>query len=671
MPISALITGLMLIAGPPSGASDWPLVIESTQGTITIYQPQIDAYRGDTMSARAALSVSAIGSAEPVFGALWLDCRVLTERPARTVRIIGAKVSQIRFPEGNTEDTGLISAAIEEQIPGLNLTFSLEGILESLDTSRKENENEKDLEVAPPRIITRDHPAVLVLLDGEPVFVDVEGTSLRRVANTPYFIVQSTINGELFLKGGESWFSAREISGPWEVTGDPPADATRLAQRSESDARAGDGAPAAEFAPGSGKRPEIIVSTVPAELVATDGPVQFSPLKGTGLLYASNTPSKLFLLIASQDYYLLISGRWYTARTPGGPWSYIASERLPEDFRHIPPGSERDDVLASVAGTVPAREAILDAQVPQTAEVDRKQASTQVQYDGEPQFEPIGSSGMSYASNASTAVIRVGGRFYDCDRGVWFEGATPNGPWEVAVTVPPVIYTIPPRYPVYYVRYVRVYSYTPEVAFVGYTAGYTGCYVYNGTVVYGTGYYYRPWFRRYYYPRPWTWGFGIHYNPWTGWSMGYGGGWWRPRGWFAYNNWGVVREGWWGPVGYRPLYRPYAGPVYREGFRPVSRPLLPARAGRGAAPGGSRSAGPIRTTSMYDRWTTGVSRPVSGERPRQAVDMARPQGRPAQGLRGAPRVRQGRGARVEGIGKPARGRPAQKGVKREKERERR
>ena len=255
MPLSALITGLILIAGPPSGASDWPRVIESTQGTITIYQPQIDAYRGDTMSVQAALSFSAIGSAEPVFGALWLDCRVLTDRPSKTVRILGANVRQIRFPEGKEEDTGQISAAIEEQIPGLNLTFSLDGILESLDTSRKEKENEKDLEVAPPRIITRDHPAVLVLLDGEPVFVDVEGTSLRRVANTPYFIVQSTVNGELFLKGGDSWFSAREITGPWEVTQEPPAEATRLARTSESDARAGDGPPANESAPGSGKRP--------------------------------------------------------------------------------------------------------------------------------------------------------------------------------------------------------------------------------------------------------------------------------------------------------------------------------------------------------------------------------------------------------------------------------
>ena len=66
-------------------------------------------------------------------------------------------------------------------------------------------------------------------------------------------------------------------------------------------------------------------------------------------------------------------------------------------------------------------------------------------------------------------------------------------PGEYPSPIPPVIYTIPPRCPIYYVKYVRVYGYTPTVAYVGYTAGYTGCYVYNHTVVYGTGYAYRPW----------------------------------------------------------------------------------------------------------------------------------------------------------------------------------
>jgi hypothetical protein len=652
-----LSAALILFPARAVLASDWPCQIESPQGMITLYQPQIDTYRENSMSARAALSVTPTGATEPVFGAVWLDCRVATDGPRKTVRLMDVKVSEIKFPEGKAEETGAITSAIEEKMPALDITFSLDEVRGALDAAQKEKETAGQIEVTPPRIIVKDHPAVLVLLDGEPVFIDAEGTSLRRVANTPFFLVQETGSADLYLKGGDIWYRAREIAGPWTVTENPPHEALDLAAKSETEAQAGEDSGSAVAATGTGKIPEIVVSTVPAELVATDGPVQFSPIKGTGLLYAANTSSKLFLSIASQDYYILVSGRWYDARSLNGPWSFVASDRLPGDFARIPPGSERDDVLASVAGTVPAKEAVLDAQIPQTAAVDRTQATSQVQYDGEPQFEPIENTDMGYAVNASTAVIRVRGLFYDCDRGVWFVGPTPSGPWAVCDAVPPAIYTIPPRYPVYYTRYVRVYSYTPDVVYVGYTPGYTGSYVYGGTVIYGTGYYYRPWYRHYYYPRPWTWGFGFHYNPWTGWSLGYSTGWWRPRGWFAYNNWGRVREGWWGPVGYRPMYRAYAGPVYREGYRPVYRPMLPDRGVRGPGTGGARFTGAVRTPTMYDRWSAGVTRPTAGERPRQAVDMARPEARPAPatGPRGAGRqgVRRAQGG-------PPRGNPANK-----------
>jgi len=43
---------------------------------------------------------------------------------------------------------------------------------------------------------------------------------------------------------------------------------------------------------------------------------------------------------------------------------------------------------------------------------------------------------------------------------------------------------------------------------------------YYGVPVYGTGWYYPPYWGGYYYPRPPTWGFHVGYNPWTGWNFG-------------------------------------------------------------------------------------------------------------------------------------------------------
>jgi hypothetical protein len=122
---------------------------------------------------------------------------------------------------------------------------------------------------------------------------------------------------------------------------------------------------------------------------------------------------------------------------------------------------------------------------------------------------------------------------------------------------------------------------------VGYLPGYLGCYPYYGTVVYGTGYRYRPWHgRRHYYPRPFTWGFHPRYNPWLSrWSFGYsfGSGFlrtgvrWRSGPTLEHPH-GPPR--WFGPGGYRrPLLstdltllrsrRPSSSPV-----RPVDTPPM-------------------------------------------------------------------------------------------------
>ena len=38
-------------------ADDWPREVLSSEGTITMYQPQIESYSGDSLKARAAVSI--------------------------------------------------------------------------------------------------------------------------------------------------------------------------------------------------------------------------------------------------------------------------------------------------------------------------------------------------------------------------------------------------------------------------------------------------------------------------------------------------------------------------------------------------------------------------------------------------------------------------------------
>ena len=110
-----------------------------------------------------------------------------------------------------------------------------------------------------------------------------------------------------------------------------------------------------------------------------------------------------------------------------------------------------------------------------------------------------------------------------CFQGVWFVAKAPTGPWEVTSAVPKDIYEIPASSPSHNVTYVTVEDDDDNDEWVTFAAvaGYTGVMVACGCAVWGTGYYYPPYYGwdggyPYYYPHYPTYGYGAYYNPWTG-----------------------------------------------------------------------------------------------------------------------------------------------------------
>jgi len=307
--------------------------------------------------------------------------------------------------------------------------------------------------------------------------------------------------------------------------------------------------------------PAVVVRTKPAEIIQTDGEPKLEPVKGTSLLYVKNSEDAIIMDINTQQYYVLIAGRWYTTKSlEGGPWSYVPGDQLPKDFPNIPPESDLADVRPSIPNTLEAKEAVLENSIPQTAQVDRKTAKLDVTYDGEPKFESITGTSMSYAVNTDKSVLLIKGRYYCCDQAIWFDASGPKGPWMVSTKVPDEVQSIPPECPLYNVKFVQIYDATEETVTTGYTPAYTGSYVYNQTVVYGTGYYYYPWYGAYYYPRPVTYGFAVHYNPWTGWGFSFG----ISYGWMSVSFGGY--GGYWGAGGYGYGYHHGYGHGYHHGY---------------------------------------------------------------------------------------------------------
>ena len=232
---------------------------------------------------------------------------------------------------------------------------------------------------------------------------------------------------------------------------------------------------------------------MPAELILLDGKPKYKEVEGTSLLWVSNTESDIFRLGKTGLVYYLVAGRWFSAPDFTGPWTF-ASTVLPDDFKKIPEAHERSRVLASVPGSDQAMEAVLLAQIPETARVSKKLTAPMVQYQGDPMFEPIEKTMVSRAVNTDKDIIKVGDIYYMCFQGVWFMGRSPTGPWEVTGTVPKEIYEIPVSSPSHAVTYVTVEEDNDDAVIFATAAMYTGVMIAWGCAVWGSGYYYPPYY---------------------------------------------------------------------------------------------------------------------------------------------------------------------------------
>ncbi len=616
-----LTLGVLLVAAAAVATADhgWPREIETARGSLLIYQPQIDRFRGNIIEGRAAVSFTATGTKEPIFGAFWFKALLETDFNTRTARLLSIQVPRVKAAGATEEKQKEIGAFLEQEIPKLELPISVDRLAAAMEETAKESRGAGDFKNNPPKVIISYEPAVLLFYDGQPILRDIEGQKgvYQRAVNTPLPVVLDVKAKKFYLCGGEVWYVATEAVGPWSVTTNVPepllamkteADKQQEKQKKQQQQKQQQGQQqqqpqaqqpqqqqkAGAQAPGEKKEtatkvqpPKIIVATEPTELVVVFGQANWSPIEGTDLLYVSNSEGNIFKDINSQKTYVLLSGRWFEAPSLDGPWAFVAPEKLPRDFAKIPEGSPVGNVLASVPGTAAAKDALLDSQIPQTAAIKRTPVTLEVAYDGAPQFKPIEGTKMEFAVNTSYSVIKLDARYYCCHQAVWYVAGTPQGPWQVADKVPDEIYTIPPSNQTYNTTYVHVYDSTPDVVYTGYYPGYVNSYVYGGCVVYGTGWYYPPYISPYvYYPYYPTWGLSVGWNPWYGWGFGVSWGYGPFSITVGFGGWGGY-GGWYGAPGYHPPY--YGGYPGRPGVPPGYRPGGPGGIGGPGRPGGPQA----------------------------------------------------------------------------------
>src|SRR5882724_2412702 len=167
----------------------------STGEIITIYQPQPETFSGNKITGRSALSIRKKSNDEPIFGAVFYEATISTDKATRIAQVETLKITNSKFPgiEDQAELERLISE-IETEVPKWDMQISLDALVATIKNDN-EGSGSDQFKNDPPKIYYRNKPTTLVIIDGEPKVQKDKDLDADRVVNSP----------SLLFKEGSQW----------------------------------------------------------------------------------------------------------------------------------------------------------------------------------------------------------------------------------------------------------------------------------------------------------------------------------------------------------------------------------------------------------------------------------------------------------------------------------
>lgn len=530
----------MGVAAEETIAWKFPQEAEIQNGRMIIHSPQVIEWPGRTTTrVLMAVEYHPAGEGEStIYATVEMTGKTEINVDERIVTITDREVTNVKVAGKARADYVDKLSTLVRDTP---VVAQLDIFLLSVAQDVLEIEDHEGFNPEPPQIIVATAPTILLSVQGELQFKPMESSPYSLVLNASWPLLKHRAQGKYFLLYKQGWWTTDQITGTWQqVDGQLPGLDSLDSQGEFKDFL---------VEPEDGE--EIVIHYVqePTELLVLDGPPSLEKIpEATGLSFAANTQSPLFYY--GESWYFLVSGRWFTTdNLDGAAWHSLTE--LPTAFSDIPATHGMGYVRVSVAGTLEAKTALLEASLPQkktTKITDRLELSDQ--YDGEPRFQRIPSTSVLRASNSPYDIFELQGVYYLCYIGAWYQADNAIGPWAPAFRVPDVIYDIPAESPSYPVTQVTVTQSTPTtVTYSATSSYYTGIYSYYGMPVYGTGWYYPPCYGSIWlHPRYVSYGHGSFYNPRTG-NYGTRSVWYGPYGGYSYNEHYSPRSGRYGYVG--------------------------------------------------------------------------------------------------------------------------
>jgi hypothetical protein len=195
-----------------------------------------------------------------------------------------------------------------------------------------------------PEVYVSTEPAELIVTDGAPDYVPVDGTELLYAENTTGRVFKSIADNDTYVLISGRWYRAPSTQGPWAyVPGKSlPADFARIPDSSAMEnvkasvpgTRQAEEAVIANAIPQTATVERIGTTMNPAPTI--DGDPQYRPIDGTTLRYVLNASTPI-IETGPSAFYAVQNGVWFDAGTPTGPW--VVAATIPAEIYAIPPSS--------------------------------------------------------------------------------------------------------------------------------------------------------------------------------------------------------------------------------------------------------------------------------------------------------------------------------------------
>ena len=189
-----------------------------------MFQPQIASWDGQKqMVAYSAASFTPKGAQKPNLGTLKLEADTSVAVSDRLVNFSKVKLTETSFqnlPKEQLQD--IVTQVVDHSVKENGFVIALDRVLANLDKSQIIPKNIDGVKADPPTIFYSATPAVLINLDGEPIWSNIQGNDLKFAVNTNWDLFQLSPANTLYLRYNDSWVTGPGLEGPWTAVKELP-----------------------------------------------------------------------------------------------------------------------------------------------------------------------------------------------------------------------------------------------------------------------------------------------------------------------------------------------------------------------------------------------------------------------------------------------------------------